>query len=326
MIKNNNKKYISESEIINKYLSKLNFKKKESFNFKNDGAQIKYKKNHNLLVTNDTIVESIDFFKSDKADSIAQKIVTYNLSDLSAMGSIPYAYTLSLSLPKGISKNWISSFTKRLFFLQKKYNFFLLGGDISQSDQIHISANFYGYVKNNLIIKREFPKIGDSIWVTGNIGESYIGLLLKQKKININMQFNKYFINKYLYPNPCMIGSQINKMVNSAIDISDGLLGDLSKLLNNKIGANLFLSKIPFSPKLKILINKMSLDYKNLLTCGDDYELIFTSSKTMDKKITNLAKKNKYKISKVGTIIDKKGLFIDGKKVLNLNNSFQYFF
>ena len=92
-----------------------------------------------------------------------------------------YFYTLSLSLPRGINVKWISAFTKKLFYLQKKYNFFLLGGDIAQSDKIHISANFYGHTKKNSIIKREFPKIGDSIWVTGNIGESYIGLLLKQK-------------------------------------------------------------------------------------------------------------------------------------------------
>ena len=183
MIKNNIS--ISENDIIYKYLKKLNFNKAESFNFKNDGAFLKTKLNKVIIVTNDSINENIDFFRNDSPESVAQKIVTYNLSDLSSMGADPYSYTLSLSFPTNIGKIWIKNFTKKLFYLQKKYNFFLLGGDIGKSDEINISANFFGYVKKNLIIKRNSSKIGDSIWVTGYIGQSHIGLLLKQKKYSL---------------------------------------------------------------------------------------------------------------------------------------------
>ena len=132
------KKYkgISEKNIIYKYLKKLNFQKLETFNFENDAAFIKLPKNKKLVITNDTILESVDFFKNDKPESIANKIVTYNLSDISAMGSSPYAYTLSLCLPKYIKHDWLKRFTKKLNFLQKKYNFFLIGGDLSKSNKI----------------------------------------------------------------------------------------------------------------------------------------------------------------------------------------------
>lgn len=321
----NNNKILSESLILNNFLNKLNFNKKESFNFKNDGAILKEKKNKNIVVTNDTILESVDFFTNDNPESIAQKIITYNLSDLSSMGADPYSYTLSLNLPEGIGSNWLKKFTNKLYYLQKKYNFFLLGGDITKSKQISISANFFGYVKKNHVMIREFPKIDDNIWVTGNIGDSHIGLLLRQKKININKDIRNYFINKYLYPKPCMIGCKINKFCKYSIDISDGFFGDLSKLLNTNSGADINFSDIPFSNNAKKLINK-KINPNSLLTAGDDYELIFTSSSKNDLRISTISNKYDVKITKVGRIINKKGIFLDGKKIKRINNSFQYFF
>ena len=114
-MKNNNQ--ISEKNIIHNYLSKLNDNKYESFNFKNDAAFLKVPKSTKIVVTNDTIVESVDFFKNDSPESIATKIATYNLSDISAMGSSPYAYTLSLSLPsKCLSRACISKSIQSTIF------------------------------------------------------------------------------------------------------------------------------------------------------------------------------------------------------------------
>ena len=118
-----NKSQLTEKKIINQYLNKLNFNKVETFNFKNDGAYLKTPKNKQLVVTNDTIVEDIDFFKNDPPESIANKILTYNLSDISSMGASPYAYTLSLCLPKYIDSNWLKKFTNRIYNLQKKYKY-----------------------------------------------------------------------------------------------------------------------------------------------------------------------------------------------------------
>lgn len=317
---------ISENDIIYKYLKKLNFNKVESFNFKNDGAFLKTKSNKVIIVTNDSINENIDFFRNDSPESVAQKIVTYNLSDLSSMGADPYSYTLSLSFPTNIGKIWIKNFTKKLFYLQKKYNFFLLGGDIGKSDEINISANFFGYVKKNHIIKRNSSKIGDSIWVSGYIGQSHIGLLLKQKKIFINKKFKNYFINKYLFPQPCMFGSNIVSYANSCIDISDGFFGDLSKLLNKNMGVNLYYSNLPFSKYTKSLISKKIVSPDLLLNAGDDYQLIFTSSPMNDAKIISIANKNKIKITKVGKIIKQNGIYFEESKINILKASFQYHF
>ena len=162
------KKYkkISEKYIIDKYLRNLSFNKKETFDFKNDASFLKIPKNKKLVVTNDSIVESVDFFNNDPAESIANKIIIYNLSDISSMGASPYAYTLSLCLPKNIKDKWLHKFTQKLLILQKKYNFFLIGGDISSSNKIVISSNFFGFVPKGKILTRTGAKINDDVWIT----------------------------------------------------------------------------------------------------------------------------------------------------------------
>ena len=189
------KKYkkISEKYIIDKYLRNLHFKKKETFDFKNDAALLNIPNNKKLVVTNDTIIESVDFFKNDPPESLANKIITYNLSDISSMGASPYAYTLSLCLPKNINNIWLKKFTKKLFFLQKKYNFFLIGGDLSKSKNIIISSNFFGFVTKGKILKRSNSKLNEDIWVTGYLGESSIGLKIKQNKIKVKISIRNIF-------------------------------------------------------------------------------------------------------------------------------------
>ena len=124
-----------------------------------------------------------------------------------------------------------------------------------------------------------------------------------------------------------MIGSKLRSLANSAIDISDGFYGDLEKLLHFKsLGADIDMGSIPILPKLKKFIHQHRINVNKLLSAGDDYEILFTSNSKKRNLINVLSKKNKIKITKIGTIINKKGIYINGK-ILNLNKrSFQYNF
>ena len=133
---------LSEKVIINSLLKKLNFNKKGTFNFENDAGYLSLAKHYKTVVTTDSITENIDFFNNDPPESVAQKLVCVNLSDLSSMGSVPVAYTLNLSINSKININWLKRFTSTLLKLQKQYNFYLLGGDISKSSELTLSANF----------------------------------------------------------------------------------------------------------------------------------------------------------------------------------------
>jgi len=319
---------LSENYIINKFLKKLNFNKLGTFNFENDAAYINTSKNYKTVITTDTITENIDFFSKDPPESVAQKLVCINLSDLSAMGSLPKAYTLNLSINSKVNFTWLKKFTNRLFFLQKKYNFYLIGGDISKSKELSLSATFFGTAKQKYILSQNKCSLGDDIWVTGNLGNSYLGYrIFQNSNFKIKTKYLNIYKKYYLYPKPCMFGCISSKYISSAIDISDGFYGDLYKILKNKFGAIINKNKIPISKNLKkiILDNKSKVYKDQILTWGDDYQLILTANKKYKQKINNLAKKNNIKLTNVGTIIKTKGIFDDSMSLIKNPGSFDHF-
>ena len=319
---------LSEKVIINSLLKKLNFNKKGTFNFENDAAYLSTLKNYKTIVTTDTITENIDFFYNDPPESVAQKLVCVNLSDLSAMGSAPVAYTLNLSLNAKINLIWLKRFTNRLYKLQKQYNFYLLGGDISKSSELTLSANFFGKAKMKNILSQNKCSLGDDIWITGNLGNSYLGYqILMSSKIKVSNKEAEFYKNSYLYPTPCMFGSIASKFINSATDISDGFYGDLNKILNNKVGSILIKKDFLISKNLRkiILTNKSKISVEDVLSWGDDYQLVFTANKKFRNQINNLGKKNNIKLTNIGTIIKDKGIYDDSMNLIKNLSSYDHF-
>jgi len=319
---------LSEKVIINSLLKKLNFNKKGTFNFKNDAAYFSLPKNYKTIVTTDSITENIDFFYNDPPESIAQKLVCVNLSDLSAMGSTPVAYTLNLSLNVKININWLKRFTNRLFKLQKKYNFYLLGGDISKSSELTLSANFFGKAKLKNILSQNQCSVGNDIWITGNLGNSYLGYkILKNSKIKVSNKDVEFYKNSYLYPSPCMFGSIAYKFISAATDISDGFYGDLNKILNNKLGARLNKKDFLISKNLRNIISthKLKISIEDILSWGDDYQLVFTANKKFRNQINNLGKKNNIKLTIIGTIIKGKGIYDDSMNIIKNPSTYDHF-
>tara|TARA_B100001287_G_scaffold275322_1_gene282640 strand:- start:1195 stop:2172 length:978 start_codon:yes stop_codon:yes gene_type:complete len=318
------KKKNSEKLIINNYLKKLNLGKRTTYNFENDGAYIE-KNNKRLVVTTDSISENIDFFKNDSPKSIANKIITINLSDLCAMGVYPYTYTLNLFLPDYIDKRWLTVFTNELLRLQKKYKFYLLGGDLSKSDKLILTSTFFGYSKKIIAPQNNMDPDND-IWITGNIGDSFIGLQILRKKINIkNRILKKYFLNKYYYPKPQILGPKIINFIQSMKDISDGFITDLNKMLNNTFGAQIFFNKLPFSSNMNKLIKSNKIIKSDIINNGDDYELIIISKKINRYKIQKLAKIYKIKITRVGKITKNKLILDDSNNLINNVGYYNHF-
>ena len=319
---------LSEKVIINSLLKKLNFNKKGTFNFENDAGYLSLAKNYKTIVTTDSITENIDFFYNDPPESVAQKLVCVNLSDLSAMGSVPVAYTLNLSLNAKININWLKRFTNRLFKLQKKYNFYLLGGDISKSSELTLSANFFGKAKLKDILSQNKCSIGNDIWITGNLGNSYLGYrILMNSKIKVSNKYAEFYKNSYLYPLPCMFGSIAYKFISAATDISDGFYGDLNKILNNKVGAIINKKDFLISKNLRNIIstNKFKISIEDVLSWGDDYQLVFTANKKFRNQINNLGKINNVKLMNIGIIIKDKGIYDDSMNIIKNPSSYDHF-
>ena len=178
----------------------------------------------------------------------------------------------------------------------------MCGGDTTFSKKLSFSITSVGF--SDKIIYRNRAKINDDIYVTGNLGDSFIGLKVLQKKIYLNRNLTRYFINKYFHPNiHTNITKKLFSFANTSIDISDGLIADLEKLINNqKLSYVLYLNDIPISKKLNKLIELKITKKIKCITRGDDYQILFTASPSKYRIISKISKSLGIKISKIGKI------------------------
>ncbi|CEI85363.1 thiamine-phosphate kinase [Ehrlichia minasensis] len=307
---------MKEFEYIKNYIYKLD---NDSL-IGDDAAIIDH--TNKLLVTKDILIEGIHFFKNCNPTILAKKAIRSNLSDIAAMGSIPYGYCLGLVLPYNITKDWWQNFTNSLKEEHEEFNIKLLGGDTTshKEDKIIISITAFG-TSNGNILKRSEAKIGDFIYVSGNIGDAALGLLIYRKIIKKN--YNN-LTNKYDIPQPRIsLGISINNIASSCIDISDGLIQDLEHICHSsQVGAEIYLDKIPLSNEAQEIINNSPKYIDNILSGGDDYELIFTTSPYFSHIIKEISYKNKIKISKIGEITPGNSviLYDKNRNIITLNN------
>ena len=308
---------MNEFELINKYFSKLSKNNKGSLKLNDD---VFFDRSKKLVISVDTYIQGIHFIDFKKPDLVIKKIIRSSISDLICKGVKPLYYFISGSgNKKTFSVSSLKKISKSLNQEQKKYKIFLCGGDTVLSNKLSFSITSVGFSKK--IILRNNAKIGDDIYVTGNLGDSYAGLKILKKKINIKVNLKKYFINKYYLPN--LHPKLINKLIsfaNTSIDVSDGLITDLEKLINKqKLSYRLFFDKIPISKNLEELIKLKKFNKKNFISRGDDYQILFTADSSKSRIINKISKTLNIKISKIGKIcsISQKSQIIDqkGKKI-----------
>ena len=302
-----------EFELINKYFSKLSNKNKSSLNLNDD---VFFDKSKNLIVSVDTYNEGIHFVNFKNPELVMKKIIRSSISDLICKGVKPKYYFISASGDrKSFSKSNLKKISKSLKQEQKKFNISLSGGDTILSKKLSFTITSIGF--SNKIVFRNKAKIYDDIYVTGNLGDSYAGLLVLKKNISIDTREKKYFIDKYFLPNIQLgLSKKLVNFANTSIDISDGLLTDLDKLINKqKLSYKLYLDKIPISNNLKKLILLKRLKKKLFISQGDDYQILFTASNSKSRIIAKIAKSLGIKISKIGKICSRaeKSQFIDQK-------------
>ena len=302
-----------EFELINKYFSKLSNKNKSSLNLNDD---VFFDKSKNLIVSVDTYNEGIHFVNFKNPELVMKKIIRSSISDLICKGVKPKYYFISASGDrKSFSKSNLKKISKSLKQEQKKFNISLSGGDTILSKKLSFTITSIGF--SNKIVFRNKAKLYDDIYVTGNLGDSYAGLLVLKKNISVDTREKKYFIDKYFLPNIQLgLSKKLVNFANTSIDISDGLLTDLDKLINKqKLSYKLYLDKIPISNNLKKLILLKRLKKKSFISQGDDYQILFTASNSKSRIIAKIAKSLGIKISKIGKICSnhQKSKIIDEK-------------
>ncbi len=249
-----------------------------------DAAVMGIPADQQLVTSIDTLISGVHFPKETSAHAIGYKALAVSLSDLAAMGATPKWFTLALTLPE-IDQSWLHSFSLGLKTLAQEYQCFLVGGDTTKGS-LSISIQVMGLVNTGSALLRSGAKSGDKIYVTGTLGDANAGLdsLLNGSKI-LASEAREFCHRRLNYPTPRLNESFVIKdLASSCIDLSDGLLQDLSHILNaSKVGAELDLSQLPLSPALKALDTPKSLSY--VLAGGDDYELLFTLPEENEYKL-----------------------------------------
>ena len=289
-----------EFELIKKYFSKLSINNKGSLGLNDD---VFFDKSRSLVVSVDTYTEGVHFLDFKKPDLVIKKIIRSSISDLICKGVEPKYYFISGSgNNKSFSESNFKKISSSLRKEQNKYNIFLCGGDTVLSKKLSFTITSIGFSKK--IIFRNKAKLNDDIYVTGNLGDSYIGLKILKKEIKLNKNLEKYFKNRYFLPNLNLnIIKKLPSFANTSIDISDGLIVDLEKLINKqKFSYRLLLKNIPISNNLKKLINLKKYEKKSLISNGDDYQILFTANSSKSRIISKISKSSGIKISKIGKI------------------------
>ena len=317
-----------EFDLIKKYFSNLVKSNKSSLDLNDD---VFFDKKKSLVISIDTYNEGVHFFDFKYPELVIKKILRSSISDLICKGVLPKYYFISGSgNKKTFTHKNLSKISNSLKQEQNKYGIFLCGGDTTFSNKLSFSITSVGYSKK--IIYRNKAKFNDDIYVTGNLGDSFIGLKILQKKIKINRKLQDYFVKNYFKPEiQIKLTKELIKFANSSIDLYDGLIDDLAKMINRqKLSYQLWEEKIPLSKHLLNYLKKNNLKKSNFISNGDDYQILFTAGSDKSRIIESTSKKLGIKITKIGKIIlnNKKSSIITkkGKYLLIKNSGYKHQF
>ena len=310
---------MNEFTLISAYLKKLIKNNPNALNLEDD---VFFEKKRKLVVSIDTYNEKIHFPNFSNPDLVIKKILRSSISDLISKGVEPKYFFISASgNHKHFNNKNLKKFTLALNKEQKKFNLKLSGGDTVNSKNLSFSVTTLGFAKN--IVKRNNAVINDDIYVVGNLGDSFVGLQILNKKYKVNKILRNYFISKYYCPDLSIkFSNHLHRFANSSMDISDGLVSDLTKLINKqKLSYELFLDKVPISNNLSLFLNKFKQKKDKFVCNGDDYKILFTAPKSKRKFIKSLSIKMNQKVSIIGNINNyKKNKILFENKVKNLRN------
>ena len=286
---------------------------------------------HHWAVSTDTLVEGRHFFANVDPVHLGHKALAVNLSDLAACGATPRCFTLGLTLPQ-VDEAWLEGFSRGLLGLADELDCTLVGGDTTQGP-LTITITVMGEVPQGQALRRGGAQVGDDLWVSGTLGDARLGLDVLLGKRQASPNALQYAQHRLECPTPRVaLGVALRGVATSAIDLSDGLLGDLGHLLkSSNLGAEIHTDWIEgssqaISPLLQALAfqDRLSL----VLSGGDDYELLFTVPPGLRSTVLALAQRLETPLTRIGVTVGSQGLRVvatDGQEVKVQQHSYEHF-
>lgn len=273
----------AEDRLIARYFAPL-AKHPGALGLADDAAVITPPPGCDLVLKTDGVISGVHFFPDDPADLVAKKALRMNLSDLAAKGAKPFGFLLAIALPKDLAEVWLAGFARGLGEDAEYYDCPLLGGDTDRTPgPTAVSITAFGTVPEGTMVRRSGAKAGDRVIVTGTIGDAALGLRLRQDSAAANNwglsnRLRDDLLDRYLLPQPRNeIAEIVRGYASAAMDVSDGLVGDLSKLCHaSRVSAEIECQRVPLSDAARKVLTTDPDLIETVLTGGDDYEIVAT--------------------------------------------------
>jgi thiamine-monophosphate kinase len=306
-----------------------------AFGLTDDAAVITPPAGCDLVVTTDGVIAGVHFFPDDPPDQIARKALRMNLSDLAAKGAQPIGFLISVSLPAKIDDAWIARFAAGLGDDAKLYGCPLLGGDTDRTPgPTAASITAFGAVPHGAMVRRSTAKAGDCIVVTGTIGDSALGVRLRQdaglgQRWRLTEAMQAHLAQRYLLPQPRnVLADAVLHFASAAMDVSDGLAGDLAKLCRaSGVAAEIDVARVPLSDAVRSALAADPALIETALSGGDDYEIVLALTPEKLSAFQAAAKQAGVAATEIGRMAAGQGASFmrDGKALTFTRPSYSHF-
>jgi thiamine-monophosphate kinase len=306
-----------------------------AFGLGDDAAVVTPPPGCDLVLTTDGVIAGVHFFPDDPPGDVARKVLRMNLSDLAAKGAKPVGFLMSIALPPDVDEPWVAAFAKGLGEDAAHYACPLLGGDTDHTPvSLAVSITAFGAVPHGKMVRRSTAKAGDSLVVTGTIGDSALGVLLRKdpalaKHWRLSDAQRDHLLGRYLLPQPRnALADAVLSHASAAMDISDGLAGDLAKLCRaSAVAAEIDVARVPLSDAARAAIAAEPARIETALTGGDDYEIVLTLAPEQLGAFRAAAQSAGVAVTELGRVTAGQGVrFLrDGKALAFARPSYSHF-
>jgi thiamine-monophosphate kinase len=307
-----------------------------AFGLIDDAAVLTPPAGHEVVLKTDAIVGGVHFFADDPPESVARKALRVNLSDLAAKGAKPAGFLLSLVIPKSIDDHWLKAFARGLGADARRFDCPLMGGDTDRTPgPVTISIAAFGTLPRGTMVRRAGAKAGHHVVVTGTIGDAALGLVLRHdrraaRRWRLNPAMQRHLAARYLVPQPRnALAEALRRHASAAMDVSDGLAGDLGKLCGaSGVAAEVEVASVPLSRAAKAALAAEPWLIETVLAGGDDFEVIATVPPAVFDKFHRAAKAVGVPVTVIGRVMAGNGarfLGPDGKPLDLKRTSFSHF-
>ncbi|MDE0392290.1 MAG: thiamine-phosphate kinase [Rhodospirillales bacterium] len=303
-----------EFDLIERFFKPLSRAAPGAFALGNDGALLTPPEGESVVVTKDLMVAGVHYPENEEPSTVARRLLRVNLSDLAAMGANATAYALGLALPEDVADAWVEAFAAGLAQDQEAFGVALIGGDtVATKGPAVLSLTAFGTVADDACLNRAGAGVGDDIYVSGSIGDAALGLrAVRGALAALAPEDRAALAERFRLPEPRLaLGAVLVDVATCAIDISDGLVADLGHLCTESgVAARIAADAVPLSEPAQRAIAAGVAAIGDLVTGGDDYELLFCAAPPARGTVDALGQRLGLAVTRIGTIERGEGVTI----------------